>query len=113
MLSVYGLKNCDSCRKAVRALNAAGINHQFVDVRADNLDKATIKKWLSHVNASVLVNTRSTTWRALDKPTRARADNDAAGLLSENPTLIKRPVIDHDGVITVGWTSDVQSSLSL
>lgn len=113
MIMVYGLKNCDTCRKAIRALTAASIAHQFFDIRADGLEPATIKSWLKQIDASALTNTRSTTWRGLDEKTRARCDQDALGVLCEHPTLIKRPVIDHKGTITIGWTPAVQSSLGL
>ena len=80
-----------------------------IRAEADLVDRVPV--WLDAVGAKVLINTRSTTWRGLDEAQRARAESDAAGLLIENPTLIKRPVIEQDQRTMVGWTADVQKAL--
>ncbi len=109
-VTLYGLKNCDSCKKALKALEGAGRSVSFVDVRADGVPAETLGTWLAE-KGDMLVNTRSTTWRGLDEATRARADSDTAGLLAEHPTLIKRPVIEADGAVHVGWAKEVQAAL--
>jgi arsenate reductase len=109
-MKLYGLKNCDSCKKALKALKAAGHDVEFVDVRADGVPAATLKGWLA-VHGPVLINTRSTTWRGLDQSARSRAETDPQGLLAEHPTVIKRPVIEVNGQTHVGWTKDVQAAL--
>lgn len=107
-LTLYGLKNCDTCKKALKALEAVGKAGQFVDIRAE-ADLATLLPgWLNAVGAETLVNRRSTTWRNLSDAERAR---DPLALLTDNPTLIKRPVIDAAGTVHVGWTKGVQSAL--
>jgi len=113
MITVYGLKNCDTCKKAVKALSGAGRDHSFVDIRAEADLQARLPVWLAAVGAKALVNTRSTTWRGLGEADRARAETDPAGLLAEHPTLIKRPVIEADQTVTVGWTAQVQNSLQV
>lgn len=101
--TIFGLKNCDKCRQALKDLNAEGRDPQFVDIR-NEADLATLlPQWLDALGASALINTRSTTWRGLSEDERARAKIDAYGLLKEHPTLIKRPVISADGDIRVGW----------
>ncbi|MEO1040547.1 MAG: ArsC/Spx/MgsR family protein [Pseudomonadota bacterium] len=113
-LTVYGLKICDTCRKALKALEAAGRSVRFVDVRADGgVSRDQIEVWLAAVGAAALVNTRSTTWRGLDEAARARAETDAAGLLHEHPALIKRPVIETGAAVHVGWTKPVQAALGV
>ena len=111
MTRIYGLKNCDTCKKAVRSLQADAVAHDFIDIRAEADLSDRVPVWLEAVGAKALINTRSTTWRGLDEVQRARADSDPAGLLIENPTLIKRPVIEHHDTVTVGWSEAVQKAL--
>ena len=112
-MKLYGLKNCDTCKKAMKALDAAGQAYTFIDIRAE-ADVATLApQWLKQVAAAKLINTRSTTWRQLDDATRALADTDPAGLLNANPTLVKRPVIERGEDVFVGWTKEAQAALGL
>ena len=112
-MKLYGLKNCDTCKKALNALNAAGREVEFIDIRSDADLTEKVPYWLSEADAKLLINTRSTTWRGLDDPVRARAESDPAGLLMDHPTLIKRPVIEADGNVHLGWTRPVQSALGM
>jgi arsenate reductase len=107
-MKLYGLKNCDSCKKALAAVRAAGHAVDFIDIRTAPLDAIHINALLTQHGDAVVVNRKSTTWRALDDAARARAPGD---LLRESPTLIKRPVIYHDGQSYIGWTEDVQAAL--
>ncbi len=100
----FGLKSCDTCRKALKSLRAADIEPQVIDVRADGLTDDDIT---AIVNAfgDAIINKSSTTWRNLNDSEKA---NDPSDLLREHPTLMKRPVIDDEGW-TMGWKPDVQS----
>ncbi len=100
----FGLKTCDTCRKALKSLRAAGIEPTVIDVRADGLTEADIT---AIVNAfgDASVNRASTTWRGLSDAEKAA---DPADLLRAHPTLMKRPVIESDGW-TIGWKADVQA----
>ena len=111
MITVYGLKNCDSCRKARRWLDERGTAHRFVDVRESTPDAATLAHWLDTVGADALINRRSTTWRGLDEATRERILGDPAAQLLSHPTLIKRPVLQTPNAITVGFSADVWDDL--
>lgn len=104
-MTLYGLKSCDTCRKALKTLREAGHVVNYIDVRSDGIDASTLAKFQSEFGQS-LTNTRSTTWRNLSDEDRKRA---ALQLLSEHPTLMKRPVIDADGILTLGWNKDVQA----
>lgn len=104
-MKLYGLKNCDTCRKALKSLATAGHDVTFVDVRADGVPKADLQRFQTAFG-DALLNTRSTTWRGLDESQRA---SDPLNLLIDHPTLMKRPVIDHEGALTLGWTKDVQA----
>jgi arsenate reductase len=112
-MTLYGLKSCDTCKKALKALEAAGHTVAFMDVRTEADLPAKVPAWLSAVGSDRLINTRSTTWRGLDDGERALADSDASGLLQNHPTLIKRPVIEAGGEILVGWAKDVQAALGV
>lgn len=113
-LKLYGLKNCDTCRKALKTLSGAGVEHTFVDVRADGVSAAQIAAWAGSVGWDKLLNTKSTTWRGLSDDQKGGVDEaKAVALMAEHPTLLKRPVIETDGNVTVGWTADVQAALGL
>lgn len=104
---VYGLSTCDTCRKAIRALRTAGYDPQIVDVRADGVPPDELSKFYAAFGDEV-INRRSTTWRGLDEKDRSA---DAVALLQAHPTLMKRPVIDHDGALHLGWTAAAQAAL--
>ncbi len=105
-LTLYGLKNCDTCRKAISALETSGYTVTFVDIRAEADLKRLVPIWLEALGPAALVNKRSTTWRALSPEEQASAQSDgAADALIANPTLIKRPVIESGTKNTVGWTT--------
>lgn len=111
-MHVWHLKTCDTCRKAIKALQAAGHDPDLTDVRADGVDAATLERLMAAVGRERLLNTRSTTWRGLDEVDRADLDNaKAVALMVGHPTLIKRPVIEADGTVHVGWTKDVQAAV--
>ena len=113
MLTVYGLKTCDTCRKALKWLKAENMDHRFHDVRADGVAKADVQGWLKQHSADVLINKASTTWRGLDDAARAAIEGDPGTGLSSHPTLIKRPVfVSQDGdVIAVGFKAAQQDAL--
>jgi Spx/MgsR family transcriptional regulator len=113
MITVYGLKNCDTCRKALKWLAGQDIDHHFHDVRNDGLDAKRIAGWIDAAGLEKLVNRRSTTWRNLSEVERDQATGDkAADFLAANATLIKRPVIDIDGDIQVGFNAAVEAALA-
>jgi len=110
-LTIYHLKTCDSCRKAIKAVRAAGHDPELIDVRADGIPAEKLKVIADAAGWETLLNTRSTTWRGLSEADKS--DMNAAkalALMGAHPTLIKRPVIDTGLEITVGWTKEVQAS---
>jgi len=111
---IYHLKSCDTCRKAIKALQAAGHNPDLIDVRADGVGREDLEKFEASFGYEALVNKRSTTWRGLSDDEKSGLSRDTAiALLLEHPTLMKRPVIDVNGALTVGWTKDVQQNYSV
>ena len=107
-LTFYGLKTCDTCRKAQNELLAAGHSLHVVDVRADGVPRAELARFLDLFGAD-LVNRRSTTWRGLSEDDRAR---DPLDLLSEHPALMKRPVVVAGDAAYLGWSKSVQAALA-
>lgn len=100
---LYGLKNCDTCRKALKASPSATL----VDVRVDGVPDDVLAAAHAQFGAALL-NTRSTTWRGLDEGERGQPPLD---LIAKHPALMKRPLIDADGTLYLGWTKDVQLAL--
>ncbi|MEM7741756.1 MAG: ArsC/Spx/MgsR family protein [Pseudomonadota bacterium] len=107
-LTVTGLKNCDTCKKAIKSLNAAGFSPVFVDIRGEADLSVLVPLWLDAVGEEQLINKRSTTWRHLPEVERSK---DPSTLLQLHPTLIKRPVIETAETVYVGWTKDTQAAL--
>ena len=103
-MKLYGLKNCDTCRKALKALEKA----ELVDVRAQGVPAAVLAA--AHARfGDRLLNTRSTTWRGLSPEERALPPLD---LLADHPTLMKRPLIEAGGELFLGWSTDVAAALA-
>ncbi len=103
MLTVYGIKQCDTCRKALKWLNAQGIEHQFHDFRADGLPEELLQTWLDSSFSNKLVNRRSTTWRQLNDEQKELQGHALLELLLQHPTLIKRPVFVRGEIVAVGF----------
>ena len=104
-MEIYGLKTCDTCRKAIKALPEA----QFVDVRADGVPDAVMQTARARFG-DALLNTRSTTWRGLSEGERAQPHEV---LLAAHPALMKRPLIVDGEAMHLGWTKQVQASLGV
>jgi len=113
MLKIYGLKNCDSCRKAVKWLTQAKIRHVFLDIRTDGVPQAKLTDWLDKLGWEIVINRRSTSWRDLTDSQKANMTPAKAHRLAvKYPTLIKRPVFDNDaGLLMVGFTKQTQTAL--
>lgn len=114
MITVWGLKNCDTCRKARAWLEGKGATFAFKDVRADGLTADRITEWLATVGRDTLINKRGTTWRGLPVEMQAAAEDDdsAIALLQANPALIKRPIFEMpDGSVVVGFAKKQQDAV--
>ena len=104
---IYGISNCDTVRKARKWLADQGIEYQFVDVRDTPPTRERIGDWIASAGKDVLVNKRSTTWKTMDKAEREETENgDTLSILLTYPTLIKRPVLEYNGAIDVGFNAD-------
>ncbi|WP_050602027.1 ArsC/Spx/MgsR family protein [Ruegeria sp. 6PALISEP08] len=104
-MKLYGLKACDTCRKALKSLPDA----EFLDVRKDGVPDSVLSQGFAEFG-NALLNTRSTTWRGLDEGQRAKAPLE---LLKEHPTLMKRPLIEDNGKLLLGWTAETRAQLGV
>lgn len=105
MLTVYGIKSCDICRKARKYLAEQDIEFRFHDVRDDGLDIQTLERWAERIDWEQLVNRRSLTWRKIPEVDRNNMDKDRAfATILERPTLLKRPVIECEEFLATGFS---------
>lgn len=103
MITLFGIKSCDTVRKARKFLDTSGTTYQYHDFRIDGLDANTLKKWIKQIGYEKLLNTRSTSWRQLDdEQKQSVSEQSAFDLMLENPTLIKRPVLEAGAKLLVG-----------
>jgi len=111
-VTVYGLANCDTCRRARKWLTAAGMAHRFHDVRADGLDPVVLDAWIAAAGWETLLNRRGTTWRGLPAAETAEVDGARArDLMLRHPALVKRPVFETGGRFVVGFGPKEQAAL--
>jgi len=111
-VTVHGIKNCDTIKKARRWLEEHHIDYRFHDFRKDGIDKKMLKRWLAQVDWNVLLNTRGTSWRKLPEQQRQGIDQSrAVALMLDNPAIIKRPVLTLDNKVHVGFKADEYMAL--
>lgn len=104
MITLYGIPNCDTVKKARTWLADNNIEFTFHDFRKDGLTAAQVDTWLTSLGCDTLINKRSTSWKALsDEVKTSLNDATAASLVVASPTLIKRPLLDRDGSYSVGF----------
>ena len=112
MITVYGIPNCDTVKKARKWLEAEGMDFTFHDFRKDGLEESLAADWVARLGADVVINKRGTTWRKLsDEQKNITSDAEAIALILESPAMIKRPVFDKGGDLHVGFKEDAQAFL--
>lgn len=95
MITLYGIKNCDSVKKARKWLDDHAIDYHFHDLRQEGVDVVQVQTWIEELGWETVVNRRSTTWKELDAKARDTMDSDSAlAAIMAHPTLIKRPLLD-------------------
>lgn len=110
--TLYGIRNCDTMKKAWTFLDNAGVAYAFHDYKKAGLDRATLEGWVRQVGWEVLLNRAGTTFKKL--PDADKADLDAAkavDLMLAQPSMIKRPVLDIDGQLHVGFKPETYATL--
>jgi arsenate reductase len=95
VITLYGIKNCDTVKKARKWLDTHGIDYQFHDFREDGLDADVVARWVEELGWQNLLNRRSTSWRSLDEQIRLKMNDELARTtVLSHPTLITRPLLD-------------------
>lgn len=109
---IYGIKNCDTMKKAFKWLDEQGIDYQFHDYKKDGVSEALAKEWLEELGYEQLINKRGTTWRKLDDAVKNNLNNETAlSLMLENSSIIKRPLLDTGSQRYLGFKPDQYENL--
>ena len=110
---MYGIKNCDTIKKARRYLEDNGVNYQFHDYRVDGISDELLSIFMEHIDWEVLVNKRGTTWRKLpDVVKKNLSEASAIKIMSENSSIIKRPIIESQGKWLLGFDMEEIQALA-
>jgi arsenate reductase len=103
-VTIYGIKNCDTMKKARAWLDAHKVAYAFHDYKASGIERAALEGWAAKVGWEVLLNRAGTTFRALPDADKASlTDKKAIALMLAQPSMIKRPVLDQGGKLLVGF----------
>lgn len=105
MIRLYGIGNCDSCRKARRWLADQGVAHEWIDLRADGVARERLAQWREALGDAALINKRSKTWRDFDADQRSAAEADPLPVLAQYPALIKRPILETSTTTLAGFSA--------
>lgn len=112
MLTMYGIPNCDTVKKARVWLEKHSFPYQFHDFRKAGIDAATLKRWCREFGHEQVVNQRGTTWRKLDESVRQNlTEAKAIQLMQQQPSVIKRPVLDTGKRLLLGFSEESYSEL--
>ena len=112
MITVYGIRNCDTVKRARARLEAEGIDFRFHDFKRDGLAPGLAQSWIDRLGIEPVLNRRGTTWRKLDEATQAALQGPAAAdALAQHSSVIKRPVFDRDGELRIGFARGDESEL--
>lgn len=111
-VTIYGIKNCDTMKKARTWLDDHGVAYAFHDYKAEGIDKASLERWAKEVSWEILLNRAGTTFRALpEKDKESLNEKKAVALMLAQPSMIKRPVLDVGGKLTVAFKPDVYATV--
>jgi arsenate reductase len=107
-ITIYGIKNCDTMKKARAWLDSHGVGYSFHDYKAEGIDKARLLRWAKEVGWETLLNRAGTTFRKLDDAAKEGLnESKAIALMLEQPSMIKRPVLDLGGKLVVGFKPEI------
>lgn len=111
-LTIYGIKNCDTMKKARTWLDTHGIAYSFHDYKLSGIDLAQLEAWCTAVGWETVLNRAGTTFKKLDETRKSDLDYyKALGLMMEQPSMIKRPVLEAEGSVTVGFKPETYAAL--
>ncbi|WP_328187727.1 ArsC family reductase [Marinobacter sp. OP 3.4] len=106
-MKLYGIKNCDTVKKARKWLDENNVAHEFHDFRKDGLDETLLSRWEQAIGWETLINRRGTTWRKLPEELRDTIGAQTAHeIMLDNPSIIRRPVVESGDSVSVGFSAD-------
>ncbi|MEO6269751.1 MAG: arsenate reductase [Lautropia sp.] len=107
-VTIYGISNCDQVRKTLAWLRENRVEHRLHDYRQDGIDRSMLERWCTHLPWNSLLNRRGLTWRSLPDAARAQVvdQTSAIELMLAHPTLIKRPVIEFEDRLQLGFSAE-------
>jgi arsenate reductase len=112
MVTIYGIKNCDTMKKARAWLDAHKVKAAFHDYKASGVDKATLEDWAKKVGWEILLNRAGTTFKKLPEADKeGLTEKKAIALMLAQPSMIKRPVLEAKGKLTVGFKPESYQAL--
>ena len=106
MIKVYGIKTCSTVSKATKFLKDRDLEFEFIDYKKETVDESKIKEWLESVDIKILFNTRGTKYRTLKLKELNLDDNAKIEYMAKENYLIKRPVVEYNGEVIVGFNED-------
>jgi arsenate reductase (glutaredoxin) len=116
-ITLYGIPNCDSVKKARTLLDLRGVDYVFHDYKKQGVPEAALRHWVAAKGRDVILNRKGTTWRSLDEAAKASVvdDESAARVMLTNPSTIKRPVVEVNRAgaasIIVGFDAEALSTI--
>jgi arsenate reductase len=112
-ITIYGIKNCDTMKKARSWLEARGVAYAFHDYKASGIDRASLKRWVDEHGWETVLNRSGTTFRALPDADKQGLDaGKAIALMLAQPSMIKRPVLDLGGKTLVGFKPEIYATIT-
>jgi len=110
--TMYGIPNCDTIKKARKWLEAEGIEYQFHDYRKQGINSELVKEFCASLGWENVLNKRGTTYRQLSQEQKnSLTEQNAIELLVEHPAMIKRPILNHNGQLHLGFKADSYSAI--
>lgn len=109
---IYGIKNCDTMKKAQTWLEANGVSYTFHDYKSMGIDAEHLRKWVDYAGWEIVLNRAGTTFKKLDDTQKQDLNDDKAIILMQaQPSMIKRPILEFGGKITVGFKPEIYEAL--
>lgn len=106
-LTLFGIKNCDTMKKAMKWLDDNGVAYHFHDYKKEGVPEHRLRQWLEALGWETVINKRGTTWRKLDDVVKESMNTEKAITVAmDNPSIIKRPILQNDTIITAGFNAD-------
>jgi Spx/MgsR family transcriptional regulator len=107
LIQLHGIPNCDSVKKARRWLEGQGLDYAFHDYKKEGADPQKMRAWADTLGWEKMLNRRGTTFRQLDEAEKVDIDEaKAIALMAQHPSLIQRPLVEHDGGVLIGFDAD-------